>query len=105
MVWWNIDYILFFQISSLLSEKAQAKQYKTLLEGLQHEKKQLETKVREMQKTVAQSQVNANSDGKLETEKTVQFCKHTQSGGWVYVAELEYPTVTYATIVQCLNCI
>jgi hypothetical protein len=52
-----------------------------LLEGLQHEKKQLETKVREMQKTVAQSQVNANSDGKLETEKTVQFCKHTQSGG------------------------
>jgi hypothetical protein len=62
-----------FQISSLLSEKAQAKQYKTLLEGLQHEKKQLETKVREMQKTVAQSQFNANSDGKSETGKTVQF--------------------------------
>jgi hypothetical protein len=53
-----------FQISSLLTEKAQAKQYKTLLEGLQHEKKQLETKVGEIQKTVAQSQVNANSDGK-----------------------------------------
>jgi hypothetical protein len=46
-----------------------------LLEGLQHEKKQLETKVGDMQKTVAQSQVNANSDGKSETEKTVCFFK------------------------------
>lgn len=62
-----------FQISSLLTEKAQVKQYKTLLEGLQHEKKQLETKVGEMQKTVAQSEVNANSDGKSDTEKMVQF--------------------------------
>jgi hypothetical protein len=74
-----------------LTEKAQAKQYKTLLEGLQHEKKQLETKVGEMQKTVAQSEVNANSDGKSDTEKMVQFFFNlrcttvvTQSGGWVY---------------------
>jgi prefoldin subunit 5 len=57
----------------LLIEKAQAKQYKTLLESLQHEKKQLETKVGEMQKTVAQSEVNANSDGKLDKEKLVQL--------------------------------
>lgn len=54
----------FFQISSLLTERAQTKQYKTLLEGLEHEKKQLETKVGEMQKTAAQSQLNANNDGK-----------------------------------------
>jgi len=54
----------FFQISSLLTERAQAKQYKTLLEGLEHEKMQLETKVGEMQKTAAQSQLNANNDGK-----------------------------------------
>jgi hypothetical protein len=55
-----------FQISSLLAERAQVKQYKTLLETLEHEKKQLETKVGEMQKTVVQSQVNANSDGKSD---------------------------------------
>lgn len=53
-----------FQISSLLAERAQVKQHKTLLETLEHEKKQLETKVVEMQRTVVQSQVNANSDGK-----------------------------------------
>jgi hypothetical protein len=55
-----------FQISSLLAETAQDKKYKTLLETLEHEKKQLEIKVREMQKTVSQSQANANSDGKSD---------------------------------------
>lgn len=36
------------------------------METLEYEKKQLETKVEEMQKTLAQSQVNANSDGKSD---------------------------------------
>jgi hypothetical protein len=62
-----------FQISSLLTERAQAKHYKTLLEGLEHEKKQLETKVGEMQKTVAQSQVNANSDGKSKSIRRSKY--------------------------------
>jgi hypothetical protein len=60
-----------FQISSLLADKAHVKQYKTLLEGLEYEKKQLEMKVGEMQKTVAQSQVNANSDGKSDSKSFV----------------------------------
>jgi hypothetical protein len=59
-------YIAVFQISSLLAERAQLKQYKILMETLEYEKKQLETKVEEMQKTLAQSQVNANSDGKSD---------------------------------------
>nr|CAD7453456.1 unnamed protein product [Timema tahoe] len=50
------------QMSSLQSEKAQVKQYRLLLDNLEREKKQLEAKVVEMQKSVSQSQANANND-------------------------------------------
>ncbi|CAG2058308.1 unnamed protein product [Timema podura] len=52
------------EMSSLQSEKAQVKQYRLLLDNLEREKKQLEAKVVEMQKSVSQSQANANNDGK-----------------------------------------
>ena len=68
-----VQSVSLLQISSLLTERAQAKQYKTLLEGLQHEKKQLETKVGEMQKTAAQSQLNANNDGKSTVLDTINI--------------------------------
>ena len=68
-----VQSVSLFQISSLLSEKAQTKQYKTLLEGLEHEKKQLETKVGEMQKTAAQSQLNANNDGKSNSIRYYKY--------------------------------
>nr|CAD7605058.1 unnamed protein product [Timema genevievae] len=50
------------EMSSLQSEKAQVKQYRLLLDNLEREKKQLEAKVVEMQKSVSQSQANANND-------------------------------------------
>jgi len=68
-----VQSVSLFQISSLLTERTQAKQYKTLLEGLEHEKKQLETKVGEMQKTAAQSQLNANNDGRSTVLDTINI--------------------------------
>ena len=68
-----VQSVSLFQISSLLTERTQAKQYKTLLEGLEHEKKQLETKVGEMQKTAAQSQLNANNDGKSNSIRCYKY--------------------------------
>jgi len=40
---------------------------------LEHEKKQLETKVGEMQKTAAQSQLNANNDGKSNSIRYYKY--------------------------------
>jgi len=68
-----VQSVTLFQISSLLTERAQAKQYETLLEGLEHEKKQLQAKVGEMQKTAAQSQLNANNDGKSTVLDTINI--------------------------------
>ncbi|XP_046389989.1 CAP-Gly domain-containing linker protein 1 isoform X4 [Ischnura elegans] len=50
------------EINQLNAEKSQANKYKTLLEGLEREKTQLERKVVELQVAVAQSKANANNE-------------------------------------------
>ncbi|XP_071446983.1 CAP-Gly domain-containing linker protein 1 isoform X4 [Hetaerina americana] len=50
------------EINQLKGEKSQANKYKTLLEGLEREKAQLERKVVELQVAVAQSKANANNE-------------------------------------------